>query len=301
MDDARDSSTERDAAVRAMLGWYVDAGADEAILDSPVNRFAVRERAAAVSARQAPASAPPNVVAEAPQRFDPPPPPVSAPAVPPAARPAPAPLQSRDAAVRTAQEIAAAANTIEELREAFAAFDGCPLRETATTFVFADGKDGAKLMFVGEAPGAEEDRQGVPFVGPAGRLLDKMLGAVGLERGDTYITNILPWRPPGNRNPTDAEIAACLPFVERHIALVAPKVLVFVGGTAAKTLMRRQEGIMRMRGRWLTYEPSDGPAVAARALLHPAYLLRQPAQKRETWADLLDIRDRLRAAENGGN
>lgn len=300
MDDTRDNGTDRDAAVRAMLGWYVDAGADEAILDSPVDRFAAREPADAVSARQPAASAPPNVLAEAPQRFDAPA--QSPPAPPaPAARPAPAPLQSRDAAVRTAQEIAAAANTIEELREAFAAFDGCPLRETATTFVFADGKAGAKLMFVGEAPGAEEDRQGVPFVGPAGRLLDKMLAAVGLDRSDAYITNILPWRPPGNRNPTDAEIAACLPFVERHIALVAPSVLVFVGGTAAKTLMRRQEGIMRMRGRWLTYEPSDGPAVPARALLHPAYLLRQPAQKRETWADLLDIRDRLRMAENGGN
>jgi uracil-DNA glycosylase family 4 len=296
MDDARDNGTDRDAALRALLGWYVDAGADEAILDSPIDRFAAPPPASATPAPPSPQAR----LAEASSRLDAPAPPPPMPAAPPAARPAPPPLQSRDAAVRTAQEIAGAANTIEELREAFAAFDGCPLRETATNFVFADGKIGARLMFVGEAPGAEEDRQGVPFVGPAGRLLDKMLAAIGLERNDAYITNILPWRPPGNRSPTDAEIAACLPFVERHVALVAPSILVFVGGTAAKTLMRRQEGIMRMRGRWLTYEPSNGPAVTARALLHPAYLLRQPAQKRETWADLLDIRDRLRAAENDG-
>ena len=291
-DDAtRDTAAPDESAKRALLGWYVEAGADEAIADAPVNRFA-----AAADAAPAQAAASPR-----PQAAIPPAAPPAAAEMPPGlaentSRPPPAPLQSRDAAVQTAQEIAAAAETLDDLRAAFEAFDGCPLKETATNFVFADGTPGSKLMFVGEAPGAEEDRQGLPFVGPAGRLLEKMLAAIGIERSEVYITNILPWRPPGNRNPTDAEIAACLPFLERHIALAAPSILVFVGGTAAKTLLRRTEGIMRLRGKWMTYQPSAGDPVTARALLHPAYLLRQPAQKRETWRDLLDIRDRLSAA-----
>ena len=222
------------------------------------------------------------------------------PSAPPPAAPRstqkPAQLQSRDAAVQTAQEIAGRCATIGELRAAFEAFDGCPLKETAMSFVFADGNPESRLMFIGEAPGAEEDRKGLPFVGPAGRLLDRMLAAIQLDRTQAYITNILPWRPPGNRNPTDAEIAACLPFLERHIALANPDILLFVGGVAAKTLLRRTEGIMRLRGKWMTYEGTSGSPVPARALLHPAYLLRQPAQKRETWNDLLDIRTRLDAA-----
>lgn len=270
------------AAAKALLAWLVDAGADEAIGETPVNRFELR--AEPPPARPAPR---PDDNARPPPRVPPPGAPETG------ARPAAGPLQSRDAAVRTAQEIALAAKDLDELRAAFEAFDGCPLRETATNFVFADGTPGAPLMFVGEAPGAEEDRQGVPFVGPAGKLLDRMLGSIGLDRSHAYITNILPWRPPGNRNPTDAEIAACLPFIERHIALAAPSILILVGGTAAKTLLRRQEGIMRLRGRWHVYEPRSGEPVTARALLHPAYLLRQPAQKRETWRDLIEIRQRL--------
>ena len=160
-------------------------------------------------------------------------------------------------------------------------------------FVFSDGDTDARLMLIGEAPGGEEDRKGVPFVGPAGQLLDKMLDAIEIERAKVYITNILPWRPPGNRTPTDAEIAACLPFLERHIELVKPDILLLVGGTSAKTLLRRKEGIMRLRGKWMKYEPETGKPVVARALLHPAFLLRQPAQKRETWQDLLEIRARL--------
>jgi len=262
--------TDNSAAEKALLDWYVTAGVDETIADEPIDRFAL--------APSPPAPAAPN--------------PQSAPQTPrPAAKPPQ--LQSRDAAVQTAQEVAAGAATLEELRAAFEAFDGCPLKETAMSFVFADGNPAARLMFVGEAPGAEEDRQGLPFVGPAGRLLDKMLAAIGLDRTGAYITNILPWRPPGNRNPTDAEIGACLPFLERHIALAAPEIIIFVGGTSAKTLLRRQEGIMRLRGKWMTYEPASGEPVAARALLHPAFLLRQPAQKREAWNDLLEIRARL--------
>ena len=283
-----------DLTQRATLGWYIEAGVDEAIGDAPVDRFAATQTVPLPAvprppARQEeyPAPAPgPGAL----------PPGLEETALHPAAdslRPPPAPLRSRDAAVQTAQEVAAAAGTLDELRVAFEAFDGCPLKETATNFVFADGAPGARLMFVGEAPGAEEDRQGLPFVGPAGKLLDRMLGAIGLDRSAVYITNMLPWRPPGNRNPTDAEIAACLPFVHRHIELAAPSILIFVGGTAAKTLLRRPEGIMRLRGKWMTYEPPSGQPVTARALLHPAYLLRQPAQKRETWRDLLEIKHRL--------
>ena len=193
-----------------------------------------------------------------------------------------------------ARQIAATAPDLAALRSAFQAFDGCPLKETATNFVFADGAAGARLMFIGEAPGAEEDRQGVPFVGPAGRLLDRMLSAIELERKEVYITNILPWRPPGNRNPTDSEIAVCLPFIERHIALVAPEVVVAVGGTAAKALLDTREGIMRLRGRWFSYTvPGSGAGIPLRAILHPAYLLRQPGQKKDAWTDLIAIRKRL--------
>ena len=274
-----------DRARRALLAWYVDAGADEPIGNAPVDRFAATPGPAPVRPtddKEKAAATTPRTVAEAQRDLAPAAPPISA-----------TPLQSRSATVQTAGEIAAAATTLDKLRAAFEAFDGCPLKETATNFVFADGNPYADLMFIGEAPGAEEDRQGLPFVGPAGRLLDKMLEAIGLDRTQTYISNILPWRPPGNRNPTDAEIAACLPFLERHIALSGPKIVVPVGGTAAKTLLRRQEGIMRLRGRWLTYESGSGASVPARALLHPAYLLRQPAQKRETWRDLLEIRRKL--------
>ena len=150
-------------------------------------------------------------------------------------------------------------------------------------------------MFIGEAPGAEEDRQGLPFVGPAGHLLDRMLGAIGLDRTQVYITNIVPWRPPGNRTPTAAEIAVCLPFLQRHIALAAPKLLFPVGGPSAKTLLNTDEGIIRLRGRWKFYTAPDGTKIPARPLLHPAYLLRQPAQKRQAWQDLLEIRKRLDA------
>ena len=163
--------------------------------------------------------------------------------------------------------------------------------------VFGDGDPNADVMIIGEAPGAEEDRKGAPFVGASGHLLGRMLAAIGLTRESVYITNVLFWRPPGNRNPTSAEVATCLPFVQRHIELVSPKVLVFVGGAAAKTLLDRTEGIMRLRGKWYEYQiPTDaGEAVSipALAMLHPAYLLRTPAQKRLAWLDLLSLRAKL--------
>ncbi len=249
-------------AIAALLAWQIEAGADEAIAEAPLDRFAAR-------------ATPPEPAVEAAAEPD-----------PSGGRPAPA--------MTGARQIAAAAADLAALRSAFAAFDGCPLKETATNFVFADGAPGAKLMFIGEAPGAEEDRQGIPFVGPAGRLLDRMLAAIGLERREVYITNILPWRPPGNRNPTDSEIAVCLPFIERHIALVEPAAVVAVGGTAAKVLLDTREGIMRLRGRWFSYTVSgSGAPIPLRAILHPAYLLRQPGQKRDAWTDLIAIKKRL--------
>jgi DNA polymerase len=194
--------------------------------------------------------------------------------------------------VRTAREAAAACRTLDELREALAAFEGCALRDTAMNLVFADGNPKADLMLIGEGPGAEEDRMGLPFVGPSGKLLDRMLAAIGRDRTSAYITNIVPWRPPGNRNPSTDETTACLPFTERHIELIQPKVLVLLGATAAGTLLNRTEGITRLRGRWHSYEKTE-PVIAAMPTFHPAYLLRQPAQKKRAWQDLLSIKARL--------
>ncbi|NNG03942.1 MAG: uracil-DNA glycosylase, partial [Inquilinus sp.] len=186
------------------------------------------------------------------------------------------------------------AKTLDELRAALTGFEGCALKRTATNLVFADGNPAAEVMLVGEAPGAEEDRQGLPFVGTSGRLLDRMLACIGLDRTSVYITNILPWRPPGNRQPTAAEIAVCLPFAERHIALKHPRLLILAGGTAAKTILGTAEGITRMRGRWTDHTiPGMSAPVPTVAIYHPAYLLRQPAQKRDAWRDLLAIKRRL--------
>lgn len=254
---------------KALLAWYLDAGVDEAVADEPVNRF------------EAPKP-------RRPAALEPAPPPRPAAAKKPGQ--APVPLEPQDRIVRGAHELAAAAATLEEIKAAFEAFDGCPLKETATNFVFSDGNPEARIMFVGEAPGGEEDRRGVPFVGPAGRLLDLMLAAIGLDRTQVYITNIVPWRPPGNRNPSPAELAACLPFTKRHVELAAPRLLVPVGAVSAKALLDAKEGILRLRGRKKVYKTSSGQPIPARPILHPAYLLRSPARKRETWRDLREIR-----------
>lgn len=186
--------------------------------------------------------------------------------------------------------------TLEDLRQAIAAFEGCPLKKTATNLVFAAGNPMAKVMLVGEAPGADEDRQGVPFVGVSGQLLDRMLATIGLDRTSVYITNILPWRPPGNRQPTPQEIAACKPFVEKHIALIAPKILVLVGGVAMKTLYNTNDGIMRLRGTWQSYTaPLLKEPIKAIATYHPSFLLRSPGQKAQSWQDMLMIKKALSA------
>lgn len=260
------------------LRWLIEMGADEAIGETPIDRF--------VESRTPPKNLP------EPRRAAATPPPASA-ASPPAPTPAPS-TAAVGSAVAGARALAAAATTVRELEAAVAAFDGCALKATATRLVFADGNPAAKIMLIGEAPGADEDRQGKPFVGASGQLLDRMLACIGLDRTTTYITNILFWRPPGNRTPTTAEIAACLPFVERHIELVAPRLLILVGGAAAKALLNTQEGIIKLRGRWFEFRrPGLSQPVPAIATFHPAYLLRSPGQKRQAWQDLLAIKHRL--------
>ena len=248
-----------DRGLEELLRWYVEAGADEAIGEVPVDRFA-------------------------------PPPAAPARTAPPAPVAARAPSGSEAAASR---ELATTAATLAELEAAVRGFDGCALKQTATTTVFADGNPAAALMVIGEAPGAEEDRSGKPFVGRAGQLLDRMLAAIGIDRTTAYIANVLYWRPPGNRKPTPQEIAACLPFVHRQIALVRPKVVLLAGGTSASALLG-VEGITRIRGKWFDLGVAGLEApLPALATFHPSYLLRTPSAKREVWRDLLALQVRL--------
>lgn len=247
---------------RRLLNWYVEIGVDEATTTVAVDRFVV------------PPAAPP--VRAAPARG----------------------LQATTptaAAPEDARTLAASASSLTELVGIINAFDGCPLKRTATTTCIADGNAQASIMIIGEAPGAEEDRQGKPFVGPAGKLLDRMLAAIGLDRTHVYITNTLYWRPPGNRTPTPAEIAVCLPFLERQVELLSPRLLVYAGGTAVRAMFDTApgEGITRLRGRWLRLEREGREPVPAIAMFHPAYLLRQPLKKRESWRDLLAIHERM--------
>jgi uracil-DNA glycosylase len=202
-------------------------------------------------------------------------------------------LQSAGSAAASARETAGACHDLAALEAAVATFDGCALRETALNLCFADGGREAEVMLIGEAPGAEEDRLGKPFVGQSGKLLDKMLATIGLPRGAVYITNVIYWRPPGNRSPTQAEIAACQPFLERQIELLRPKVIVFLGGIAARGLLGVKEGVTKLRGRRFVYPTADGARIPAMVTFHPAFLLRQPAQKRLAWRDLLALRQRL--------
>jgi uracil-DNA glycosylase len=278
----------------ASLRFLVDIGCDIAVAETPTDWTAVSARSTAPDRRPdslirgqetAPRSASPR----------------SAP--PPIRTPLPAGQVPPDAAagtVQSAQHRAGVARTLDELRAALNEFDGCALRLTATRLVFADGNPKARIMLVGEAPGEQEDREGKPFVGPAGQLLDRMLACIGLSRtsddpsGSVYIANVLPWRPPGNRSPTDGEVAACMPFIQRQIELVDPTLLVLLGGISAKSLLARSEGITRLRGQWKDYSSPGLPRpLPALPMLHPAYLLRNPGAKRETWRDLLSLRARI--------
>ncbi|CAN7431548.1 uracil-DNA glycosylase [Mesorhizobium sp. LjNodule214] len=274
-----------------LLAFYASAGVDEALEDAPVNRLAEaakpaeRAQMAATPARENVQQQPPS----APSRLD-----MSRlPDAPPPRAPSAATVPD-EAQAALARQLAATASTLEELRQHMAAFDGCNLKFTAKNLVFADGNPNADLMLVGEAPGRDEDLEGLPFVGRSGRLLDRMLAAIGLDRTSAYIANVIPWRPPGNRTPTPHETEICRPFIERQIELVNPKVLVNLGGPSAKTLLNTTEGILRLRGNWRVHTTASGIAIPAMPTLHPAYLLRTPAHKKLAWRDFLEVKAKLR-------
>jgi len=266
----------------AVLQWHIDAGCDECVADAPVDRFAVSaqmmtEPAAAAPARApaqaAPASTPPGVSRGAkvdPREVD------------------------NNRQVKSAMELASAAESIDDLRAALAGFEGCPLKKTATNLVLSDGPADARLMLIGEAPGADEDRQGIPFVGPSGKLLNAILESVGLKREEVLISNTVFWRPPGNRTPTTQEAAVCHPFIERLVEIVDPQVLVCIGAPATHTMLGQTQGISRLRGKWFKFQtPKLSHPIDATALFHPAYLLRTPIKKRDAWTDIRMIKKRL--------
>jgi uracil-DNA glycosylase len=266
--------------VGQLLAFYLEAGVDCALADEPVNRLAD-----------------PDIV---PVPLDAAP---SQPARPAPTRPMPAPLPlgrgepppAPDAAIASARELATTAPTLDALRALLQTFDGCALRHTATRLVFADGNPQARVMFVGEAPGRDEDIEGLPFVGRSGKLLDRMIAAIGLDRSRAYIANVIPWRPPGNRTPTPQETQICLPFIRRQIELVNPDVLVTLGNPSTQALLSTREGIMRSRGKWFDYD-TGSRTIRALPTFHPAYLLRSPSYKRMSWQDLRAIAKALQQA-----
>lgn len=271
----------------AALRWYAEMGIDAVVDATPHDRFAehaasLRERAEARAAEPAAgASRAATPIASQPARVAP-------------TLFGDAAAQSADAAVLSARELAAAAGSLEALKAAVESFESCALKATATQIAFSDGNPAGGIMVVGEAPGAEEDRHGIPFCGRSGQLLDRMLKAIGLDRTHVYVANVIPWRPPGNRTPTPQEIAVCRPFIVRQIELAAPRFLLCLGGPATQTLLGTKDGILRARGRWFDY-PGPAGAIRAMPMLHPAYLLRQPAHKKLAWRDLLALRQALDA------
>jgi uracil-DNA glycosylase len=265
---------------RELLAFYREAGVDALLEETPADRFAGDEAAPRAEPARARAQAPTSAAAHAL--------PVRAPGV--ASRIAPPPPP--EAAVMAAREAAKSAATLEELQAMLERFEGCALRTTATQLVFADGNPKARVMFVGEAPGRDEDIEGLPFVGRSGKLLDRMMAAIGLDRRSAYIANVVPWRPPGNRTPTPQESAVCLPFTLRQIELADPDILVCLGTPSAQTLLNSKDGILKTRGRWFAFHTGTRE-IRAIATLHPAYLLRQPLQKRFAWRDFLAIKKAL--------
>lgn len=282
MDFGNDSDKDR-PDLRELLAFYAEAGVDEALTDEPVDRLAVSKTQPVAPVRQTePAPTPPSAHRTA------------GPGTPPPAAKTPVAVPD-EGQVALARERATAAATLDELREQMAGFDGCNLKFTAKNLVFADGNPDADIMLVGEAPGRDEDLEGLPFVGRSGQLLDRMLSAIGLDRQAVYIANVIPWRPPGNRTPTPQETEICRPFIERQIELANPKVLVTLGGPSAKTLLRTTEGVMKLRGNWKAHVTASGTAIPTMPTLHPAYLLRNPAHKKFAWRDFLEIKAKLRA------
>lgn len=268
--------------LRDLLAFYAAAGVDDALADDPIDRFAeAAKRQTAPSPEPALREA--GDVAARPDR--------TAPATSPRPTMAAVPDEAQAAAAR---ELASKATTLDELRQIMEGFEGCNLKATAKGLVFADGNPEADLMLVGEAPSRDEDLEGLPFVGRSGQLLDRILAAIGLDRRSAYVANVIPWRPPGNRTPTPHETEICRPFIERQIALAKPKVLVTLGGPAAKLLVNSSEGILRLRGSWKSHATADGTAIPVMPTLHPAYLLRNPAHKKLAWRDFLEVKAKLR-------
>lgn len=271
-------------AASAALKYYLDCGVGEALLDVPADKTAMPEKPAK------PASPAQEGVLQKAQQ---------------AAQSEPALLGKSDAR-NEAAKLAKQAGALEELREAIAGFDGIAIKKTATNLVFADGNPDASIMIIGEAPGADEDRQGKPFVGVSGQLLDRILACIDLARTEedaqnaVYISNILNWRPPGNRTPNPAEVEVSLPFIERHIQLIQPKLIILCGAVSAKALLGSGDSISKLRQRWHDYLPQTpelregARAIPAIATYHPAYLLRTPAQKRAVWADMLNVQEKHR-------
>lgn len=281
--------------MRAWLDWYAEMGVVDLVTETPVDRFDRPEPGASRPERAAPVARAAPVSADARSLDDDGPPAWvlgdEGSSDAPTATSRPKTGTTDVGAVADARALARSCDSLEALAEALRSFEGCPLKETAINLCFADGNPKAEIMLIGEAPGAQEDRQGKPFVGPSGQLLDRMLRTIGLDRTQVYITNVIYWRPPGNRTPTAAEIAICQPFLERQIELIQPKFLLFVGGIAARALLGRSEGITKLRGRPFVYEvPENDRKIPALVMFHPAYLLRQPAQKRFSWRDLLEVR-----------
>jgi uracil-DNA glycosylase family 4 len=273
----QDAPSDRDA-LQALLDFHVEAGVDLALDEAPHNRFA-KPKSKPVQPKASPPKAEPAKSASPPR------------ALPKAAASAPEEVAS------LAREQARHAQSLEELEAILAGFDGCALKFSAKNLAFADGNPEGRVMLVGEAPGADEDRIGKPFMGRSGQLLDRMLATIGLDRSQVYVANIVPWRPPGNRTPTPQEIAICKPFIARQIELASPELLLCLGGPAAQNLLGIKEGILRTRGRWFAYKTEDGREIRALPTLHPAYLLRQPLQKRLGWRDFQALRRALDGRE----
>ena len=260
-----------DRPARDLLDFYAEAGVDALVGEEPVNRFAAVEAPAPAIRTVRDVMPPPHREANGPAAAAP---------------------QALDEAAMAARAAAKSAKTLDELHGILEKFDGCALKTTATQLVFADGNPSARLMFVGEAPGRDEDIDGLPFVGRSGKLLDRMLAAIGLDRTSVYIANIVPWRPPGNRTPTPQESQICLPFILRQIELADPDILACLGGPSAQALLGIKEGITKTRGRWFTFETGKRE-IRAMPTFHPAFLLRSPLQKRFAWRDFLAIKKAL--------
>ncbi|GAA5103668.1 uracil-DNA glycosylase [Bartonella jaculi] len=266
------NQTQYSISYEELLRFYKESGVDGVLTDAPIDRFSQPEKKL-------------KKVIDSPHHQQ----------APPIIKQHSSPLPHSDITQHalSAVEMAKKANTLDELKSALLAFNGCSLKLTAKNTCFSDGTAGSALMLIGEAPGREEDIQGIPFVGKAGMLLNKILAAIGLTRQNVYITNTIPWRPPGNRTPTPREVALCRPFVERHIQLAKPRVLIALGGVATQFLTGTQDGIIRTRGKWLTYVGKDEVEIPVMPTFHPAYLLRTPSQKKLTWIDFLEVKNRL--------